>query len=51
MNYRASIIRHPRLVELFEECFWDDLLRNHALSREESVAYLEGLVRELREGA
>ena len=32
VNFQTSILRHPRMAALFEECFDDDLTRNCAVS-------------------
>ncbi len=49
IDIQASLIRHPRLLALFRECFEDDLLRNHVMSREESLAYLANIADGLRQ--
>ena len=48
VNFQTSILRHPRMAALFEECFDDDLTRNCAVSPSESLLYLRSLLDELR---
>ena len=48
VNFQTSILRHPRMAALFEECFDDDLTRNCAISPSESLLYLRSLLDELR---
>lgn len=48
VNFQTSILRHPRMAALFQECFDDDLARNCAVSPSESLLYLRSLLDELR---
>ena len=48
VNFQASILRHPRMAALFQECFDDDLVRNCATSASESLLYINSLLDELR---
>ena len=48
VNFQTSILRHPRMAALFQECFDDDLTRNCAVSPSESLLYLRSLLDELR---
>ena len=48
ISFQTAILRDAHLVSLFQSCFDDDLLRNCAMSREESLHYINGLLGELR---
>ena len=48
VNFQTSILRHPRLAALFQECFDDDLLRNCTMPGQEALLYIDGLLNELR---
>ena len=48
VDYQASMIRHPRLLSLFEDCFDDDLERNCTLSMQDSRAQVLDLISMLR---
>lgn len=48
VSFQTSIVRDQRLAALFRECFEDDLLRNCAMSAQESLRYVTGLLCELR---
>ena len=44
VSFQTSIVRDQRLAALFRECFEDDLLRNCAMSAQESLRYVEEAV-------